>query len=70
MVASLLYHKGRTAKGFTAQRASGIMCVALAPTRGQTLTNLVADLVGPQLKEMAVAQSNSRGLRSKTSSGR
>ena len=47
MEASLLYHKGRTAKGFTAQRASGITCVALAPTRGQTPANLVAGLIGP-----------------------
>ena len=42
MVASLLYHKGRTARWFTAQRASGTMYVAFAPTRGQTPANLVA----------------------------
>ena len=33
MVASLLYHKRRTARWFTAQRASGTMCVAFAPTK-------------------------------------
>ena len=43
MVASLLHHKRRTAKWFTAQQASGTICVALAPTRGQTLANLEAD---------------------------
>ena len=69
-MASLLYHKGRTARWFTAQRASGTMCVALAPTRGQTPANLMAGPVGPRLREVAVAQSNSRGLRGGTSSGR
>ena len=47
MAASLLCHKKRTARQFTAQRASDIMCVALAPTRDQTPTNLVADPFGP-----------------------
>ena len=70
MVASLLYHKGRTTRWFTAQWASDIMCVALAPTRGQTPANLVAGPVGPRLREMAAARSNSRGLRSGTSSER
>ena len=69
-MASLLYHKGRTARWFIAQRASGTMCVAFAPTRGQTPVNLVAGPVGPRLREVAVAQSNSRGLRGGTSSGR
>ena len=32
----LLYHKGRTTRQFTAQQASGTICVALVPTRGQT----------------------------------
>ena len=63
MVASLLYHEGRIARWFIAQRASGIMCVALAPTRGQTPANLVASSVGPWLREVAAVQSNSRGLR-------
>ena len=70
MVASLLYHKGRTARWFTAQRASGTMCVALAPSRGQTPANLVAGPVGPRLRKVAAARSISRGLRGGTSSGR
>ena len=70
MVASLLYHKERTARWFVAQWASDIMCVALAPTRGQTPANLVAGLIGPQLREVAAVQSNSRGLRGGTSSRR
>ena len=70
MVASLLYHKGRTARWFIAQRASDTMCVALAPTRGQTLANLVASPVGPQLRKVAAVRSTSRGLYGGTSSGR
>ena len=70
MVASLLYHKERTAKWFIAQQASDIMCMACAPTRGQTLANLVVGPAGPQLKEMATARSNLRGLCGGTSSGR
>ena len=69
-MASLLYHKGRTARWFTAQWASGTMCVALAPTRGQTPANLVAGPVGPRLREVAAVRSNSRGLRGGTISGR
>ena len=60
MVGSLLYHKGRTAKWFTAQWAFDIMCVASAPTRGQTPTNLVVGLAGPRLREVAATRSNSR----------
>ena len=63
MVASLLYHKERTAKWFIAQQAFDIMCMALTPTRGQTPANLVASSVRPWLREVAAAQSNSRGLR-------
>ena len=70
MVASLLYHKERIARWFIAQRASNIMCVALAPTRGQTPANLVVGPVGPRLREVAATQSNSRGLHVGTSSGR
>ena len=70
MVASLLYHKGRTARWFTAQWAFGTMCMVLAPTRGQTPTNLVAGPVGPRLRKVAAARSTSRGIRSGTSSGR
>ena len=44
MMASLLYYKGRTARKFTTQQASDIMCMAHAPTKGQTPANLV---VGP-----------------------
>ena len=70
MVASLLCHKRRTVRQFTAQRASDIMCVALAPTRGQTPANLEADPFMPQLRKAAAARSTSRGLRGETSSGR
>ena len=62
-MAKLLYHKGRTARWFTAQRASGTMCVALAPTRGQTPANLVAGPFGPQLRKVVAARSTLRGLR-------
>ena len=70
MVASLLCHERRIARRFTAQRASGTMCVALAPTRDQTLANLEADPFGPQLRKAAAARSTSRGLRGGTSSGK
>ena len=69
-MASLLCHKRRTTRRFTTQRASGTMCVALAPTRGQTPTNLEADPFRPRLRKAAVARSTSRGLRGETSSGR
>ena len=69
-MASLLYHKGRTAMWFIAQRAFGTMCVALAPTRGQTPANLVAGPIGPRLREVAAVRSSSRGLRGGTSSRR
>ena len=70
MVANLLCHKRRTAKRFTAQPASGTMCVALAPTRGQTPMNLVAGPFGPRLRKAVAMRSTSRGLRGGTSSGR
>ena len=35
-MANLLGRKWRTVRRFLSQRASGIMCVALIPTRGQT----------------------------------
>ena len=70
IVASLLYHKGRTTRWFTVQRASGTMCVALALTRGQTPTNLMASPIGPRLRKVATARSTSRGLYGETSSGR
>ena len=70
IVASLLCHKRRTARRFTAQRASGTMCVAFAPTRGQPPTNLKADPFRPRLRKTAAAQSTSRGLYGGTSSGR
>ena len=69
-MASLLCHERRTARRFTAQRASGTMCVALAPTRGQTPTNLEADPFRPRLRKAAAAQSTSTGLRGETSSGK
>ena len=70
MVASLLYHQGRTARWFTAQQAFSAMCVALAPTRGQTPANLVAGPFGPRLRKVATTQNTSRGLRSGISFGR
>ena len=69
-MASLLCHRRRTAKWFTAQWAPGTMCVALAPTRGQIPANLVAGPFGPRLRKAAAAQSISRGLRGRTSSRR
>ena len=70
MVARLLCHKRRTARQFTAQPASGTMCVALTPTKGQTPVNLVAGPFGPRLRKAAATRSTSRGLRGRTSSGR
>ena len=68
MVANLLCHKGRTARWFTAQQAFGTMCVALAPTRGQTPANLMAGPFGPLLRKAAAVWGTSRGLRGGTSS--
>ena len=70
MVASLLYHKERTARWFIAQWASDTMCMALTPTKGQTLTNLMASPFGPQLRKVAATRSTSKGLRGGTSSRR
>ena len=70
MVASLLYYMGRTTRWFIAQWAFDFMCMAHAPTRGQTPANLVVGPAGPQLRELVAARSNSRGLRGGTSSGR
>ena len=69
-MANLLGHKRRTARRFPAQWASGTMCVALAPTRGQTLANLEADPFGPRLRKAAAARSTSKGLYGGTSSRR
>ena len=69
-MANLLGHKKRTARRFPAQRASGTMCVALAPTKGQTPVNLEGDPFGPRLRKVAATRSTSRGLRGGTSSGR
>ena len=70
MVASLLYHTRRTVRWFIALGASDIMHLTCAPLRGQTSANLVAGPARPQLKERAVAWSDSRGLHGGTSSGR
>ena len=69
-MASLLYHNERTTRRFTAQQASGTMCVALAPTRGQTPTNLVVGPFGPRLRKAAATRSTSKLLCGGTSSGR
>ena len=70
MVASLLYYTGRIAKWCTVLGASDIMCMPRILVRGQILANLVAESVGPPLEEGAAIRSDSRGLRSKASSGR
>ena len=70
MVASLLYYTGRIAKWCTVPGASDIMCMPRIPVRGQILTNLVADSVGPPLEEGATTRSDSRGLCGEASSGR
>ena len=69
-MASLLCHKRKTARRFTAQQASITICMALAPIRGQTPANLVAGPFGPQLRKAAAARSTPMGLRGGTSSGR
>ena len=61
MVASLLYYMRRTARWFTAQWAFDFICMARAPTRGQTPANLGASPAGPQWRERAVARSSNDG---------
>ena len=70
MVASLLYYKGRIAKWCTVLGASDTMCMPRTLVKGQILANLVASPTGPPLEEGAATQSDSRGLRGETSSGR
>ena len=70
MVASLLYYTRRIAKWCTVLGASDTMCLARTYVRGQILVNLVVGPAGPLLEEGAAAWSDSRGLRSKASSGR
>ena len=70
MVASLLYHRGRTARRFIAQRAFGTICVTLALVRGQTPANLMAGPFGPRLRKAVAVRSTSKGLRGGTSSER
>ena len=69
-MANLLGHKRRTARRFPAQRASSTICVAFAPTRGQTPANLEANSLGPRLRKAAAARSTTKGLCGGTSSGR
>ena len=69
-MANLLGHKRRTARRFSTQRASDTICMALAPTRGQTPANLEADPFRPRLRKVATARNTSKGLRGGTSSGR
>ena len=69
-MANLLGHKRRTARRFSTQRASDTICMALAPTRGQTPANLEADPFRPRLRKVAAARSTSRRLRDRPSSGR
>ena len=68
-MASLLCSMGRIAKWCTVLGASNTMCMPRTPIRGQILANLVASPAGPLLKEGAATRSDSRGLRSKASSG-
>ena len=69
-MANLLCHKRRIASRFTARRVSGTICVALAPTKGQTPVNLEADPFGPRLRKATATRSTFRGLRGGTSSER
>ena len=69
-MASLLYYKERIAKWYTVLGASNTMCMLRTPVRGQIFANLVASPAGPPLEEGAATHSDSRGLRSETSSGR
>ena len=50
--------------------ASDTMCMPRTPVGGQILVNLVVDPAGPLLEEEAAMQSDSKGLRGETSSGR
>ena len=70
MVANLLYYTGRIVKWCIVLGASDTMCMARAPIGGQIFANLVAGPAGPPLEEGATVQSDSRGLRGETSSGR
>ena len=65
-----LYYTGRIAKWCTILGASDIMCMPHTLVRGQILANLVVGSTGPPLEERAATQSDSRGLRGETSSGR
>ena len=69
-MASLLYYMGRIAKWCTVLGASNTICVPRTPVKGQILTNLVASPAGLLVEEGAATQSDSRGLRGETSSGR
>ena len=51
MVANLLGHKRSTARRFPAQQASGTMCMAFAPTKGQTPANLEGDPLWAPIEE-------------------
>ena len=70
MMASLLYYTRRIAKWCIVLGASDTICMARTYVRGQILVNLVVGPAGPLLEEGAAAWSDSRGLRSKASSGR
>ena len=62
MVANLLGHKGRTTKRFPTQRASGTMCAALVPTRGQTTREPHGrPLLGPDGRRRRSHETPSRG---------
>ena len=69
-MANLLYYTGRIAKWCIVLGASNIMRMSRTPVRGQILANLVAESAGPPLEEGSSIQSDSRGLRGETSSGR
>ena len=60
-MASLLYYMGRTVRWSIAQRASNIMRMTRAPTRGQTPADLVAGLAGPRWRERVVTRSSNDG---------
>ena len=69
---NLLGHKCRTAGRFPTQWASGTMCVALIPTRGQTTRepHERPPPFRPRWRKMAAARNTFKGLRGRNSSGR
>ena len=73
MMANLPGRKWRTVKRFPAQQASGTMCVALTPTRGQTTREpheRPPPPFRPRWRKMAAVRNTFKGLRGGNSSRR